>query len=99
MKIIELLYKEDRVFFYAIEEEENTFVFGTSYVREPEMTMEEINCYSWEENKEITFQKLIYEVEARMKTDKSLVTLYTFKNIKEEDRADFFHKLVKIATE
>ena len=94
MKIIELLYKEGRVFFYAVEEE-NIFVFGTSYVREPEMTIEETNCYSWEENKEITFQKLIYEVEA----DKSLVTLYTFENIKEEDRADFFHKLVKIATE
>lgn len=98
MKIIELLYKEGRVFFYAVEEE-NTFVFGTSYVREPEMTMKETNCYSWEENKEITFQKLIYKVEARMKEDKSLVTLYTFKNIKEEDREDFFHKLVKIATE
>lgn len=98
MKIIELLYKEGRVFFYAVEEE-NTFIFGTSYVREPKMTMEETNCYSWEKNEEITFQKLIYEVEARMKADKSLVTLYTFENIKEEDRADFFHKLVKIATE
>lgn len=97
MKIIELLYKEGRVFFYAVEEE-STFVFGTSCVREPEMTMEETNCYSWEEHKEITFQKLTYEVEARMKADKSLVTFYTFKNIKEEDRADFFHKLVGIAT-
>lgn len=97
MKIIELLYKEDRVFFYAIEEE-NTFVFGTSYVREPKMTMEETDCYSWEENKEIIFQKATYEIEARMKADNSLVTFYTFKNIKEEDRADFFHKLVGIAT-
>lgn len=97
MKIIELLYKEGRVFFYAVEEE-NTFVFGTSYVKEPKMTMEETNCYSCEENKEIIFQKAIYEIEARMKADKSLVTFYTFRNIKEEDRADFFHKLVEIAT-
>lgn len=98
MKIIELLYKEDRVFFYAVEEE-NTFIFGTSYVREPKMTMEETNCYPWEKNEEIIFQKTTYEIEARMKADKSLVTFYTFKNIKEEDRADFFHKLVKIAAE
>ena len=98
MKIIELLYKEGRVFFYAVEEE-NTFIFGTSYVREPKMTMEETNCYSWEKNEEIIFQKTTYEIEARMKADKSLVTFYTFKNIKEEDRADFFHKLVKIAAE
>ena len=41
MKIIELLYKEGRVFFYAVEEE-NTFVLGTAYVREPDMTMEGI---------------------------------------------------------
>lgn len=97
MKIIELLYKEGRVFFYAVEEE-NTFIFGTSYVREPKMTMEETNCYSWEKHEEIIFQKTTYEIEARMKADKSLVTFYTFKNIKEEDRADFFHKLVGIAT-
>lgn len=97
MKIIELLYKEGRVFFYTVEEE-NTFIFGTSYVKEPKMTMEETNCYSWEKNEEIIFQKTTYEIEARMKADKSLVTFYTFKNIKEEDRADFFHKLVGIAT-
>lgn len=97
MKIIELLYKEGRVFFYTVEEE-NTFVFGTSYVKEPKMTMEETNCYSCGKNKEIIFQKAIYEIEARMKADKSLVTFYTFRNIKEEDRADFFHKLVEIAT-
>ena len=97
MKIIELLYKEGRVFFYTVEEE-NTFIFGTSYVKEPKMTMEETNCYSWEKNEEIIFQKTIYEIEARMKADKSLVTFYTFKNIKDEDRADFFHKLVGIAT-
>lgn len=38
-------------------------------------------------------------MEARMRADKNLVKLYNFGNIKEEDRADFFHKLVKIATE
>jgi len=99
MKIVELLYKKERVFFYAIEEKKDTFIFGTSYVKEPKMTMEETNNYSWYENKEIIFQRVIYEIEARMKSDKSLIVLHTFENIKEEDRADFFHKLVEIATE
>lgn len=55
MKIIELLYKEGRVFFYAVEEE-NTFVFGTSYVKEPKMTTEETNCYSWGNIKKLLFK-------------------------------------------
>lgn len=99
MEIRELFYKEGRVFFYAIDEKKDTFIFGSSYVKEPKMAMEETNCYSWYESKEITFQKLIYEIEARMKPDKSLIVLHTFENVKEEDRADFFHKLVEIATE
>lgn len=98
MKIIELLYKEEKVFFYAIEEEENNFFFGTSKVTEPTMRSQEIEQYSLIEHKTVLFQTLTYEIEARMKSDKSLVKLYTFGKIKEEDRADFFHKLVEIAT-
>lgn len=99
MKVVELLYKEERVFFYVVEEKNNNFIFGTSRVKEPKLVMEEKDCYSWLEGTETIFQTLTYEIEARMKSDKSLVVLHTFENIKEEDRADFFHKLVKIATE
>lgn len=98
MKIIELLYKEDRIFFYATDEN-SAFIFGTSNAKAPKLITEETNCYAWHKNKEIVFQALTYEIEAQMKADKSLVTLYTFENVKEEDRTDFFHKLVKIATE
>lgn len=98
MKIIELLYKEGKVFFYAVEKE-NTFVFGASRVEEPELVTEDTECFYGRGNKKTIFQKLIYEIEVRMKSNKSLVVLHTFENIKEEDRADFFHKLVEIATE
>ena len=98
MKIIELLYKEDRVFFYAVEEE-NDFIFGISKGAEPTLRSQEREQYSLIDHKTVLFQTLTYEIEVRMKSDKSLVKLYDFGKIKEEDRADFFHKLVEIATE
>lgn len=98
MKIIELLYKEGRVFFYAIDEN-TAFIFGTSKAEAPTMHSTESEGWSLVECQHVVFQALRYEIEARMRADKSLVKLYTFENIKEEDRADFFHKLVKIATE
>lgn len=98
MKIIELLYKEDRIFFYATDEN-SAFIFGTSNAKAPELITEEKSRYSWYEDKKVVFRTLTYEIEARMRADKGLVKLYSFGNIKEEDRADFFHKLVEIATE
>ena len=98
MKIIELLYKEDRIFFYAIDEN-SAFIFGTSKAEAPTMNATEREGWSLIECRNVVFQTLRYEIEARMRADKSLVKLYNFGNIKEEDRAGFFHKLVKIATE
>lgn len=98
MKIIELLYKEGRVFFYAIDEN-TAFIFGTSKAEAPTMLSTEREGWSLIECQHVTFQALRYEIEARMRADKSLVKLYNFGNIKEEDRAGFFHKLVEIATE
>ena len=98
MKIIELLYKEGRVFFYAIDEK-TAFIFGTSKAEAPTMHSTESEGWSLVECQHVVFQALRYEIEARMRADKSLVKLYNFGNIKEEDRAGFFHKLVEIATE
>ena len=98
MKIIELLYKKDRIFFYAIDEN-TAFIFGTSKAEAPTMNATEREEWSLIECQHVTFQTLRYEIEARMRADKSLVKLYNFGNIKEEDRAGFFHKLVEIATE
>ena len=61
MKIIELLYKEGRVFFYAIDEN-TAFIFGTSKAEAPTMLSTESEGWSLIECQHVTFQALKYEI-------------------------------------